>query len=65
VSKRRVSSSLSKVRSARFRLMRSLALVAIVDDSSNDSSSAIDFGIASFIQERLFSSLGSLVSKPI
>jgi hypothetical protein len=45
--------------------MRSSALVAIVDDSSNDSSSAIDFGIASFIQERLFSSLGSLVSKPI
>jgi hypothetical protein len=61
MSVRRLSVSLSKVRSARvsFDVVWS-ALIAIGNDNA-----LADSTIVSFIQERLFSSLGSLVSKPI
>jgi hypothetical protein len=61
MSVRRLSVSLSKVRSARvsFDVVWS-ALIAIGNDNA-----LADSTIVSFIQERLFSSLSSLVSKPI
>jgi hypothetical protein len=66
MSVRRLSVSLSKVRSARvsFDVVWS-ALIAIGNDNNLVDSSTIDLGIASFIQGRLSFASGLLVSKPI